>query len=149
MSMLVRGEIDPDGSPKIKFGISKDLYHLPGTEFTGLIDTGFTGFAQIPLSEAHRLNLDMGGTTTVMVADNRVVNFRTALALAILDGQSERGTFHVSENLPVFLLGMDFLRKFHKALIVSRSLGVMVVDEDYLGGALGATELARQISRTE
>ena len=43
----------------------------PGVEYTGIIDTGFTGFLQLPLGVAFELALPLEGTTSVTLADAR------------------------------------------------------------------------------
>lgn len=128
VSTLVRGVIDDSGIPKLQIGICKDVHDLPQGNFLGeaYLDTGFTGFAQIPIALARQLDLDVWGTAKVRVADNREVPVQIRQAVVMLNGQPKDGYFYVSETLPVILLGMDFLRIFQCSLVVSASYAYVI-----------------------
>ena len=131
MSAVIQGQFDDTGLPKIDIGICKDVNSLPGRQFRGkgIIDTGFSGFVQIPKSVAIDLQLTLRATTTSMtLADNRTVTRQASFGIALLNGRPEGGMFYLDENFPYILLGMDFLRIFEKTLIISARSTVSLLD---------------------
>ena len=64
------GEFNDSGSPCVRFRLCGVKHGHPGPEYVGIIDTGFTGFLQIPLDEAFALGLPLEGTTRVSLADD-------------------------------------------------------------------------------
>ena len=46
------GHFDSLGNPSLKFHLCGIAHEEPGLEFEGIIDTGFTGFIQLPLQHA-------------------------------------------------------------------------------------------------
>lgn len=75
------GFFDQAGNACIKFHLRGVYDPDPGQEFTGIIDTGFTGFLQLPLQHAFALGLPLHGTVSVTLADGS-----TPSALAALTG---------------------------------------------------------------
>ena len=65
----VLGWYDQTGTPCISFHLRGVTHEPPGVEYTGIIDTGFSGFIQVLLVEACTLNLPLEGTTSVTLAD--------------------------------------------------------------------------------
>ena len=53
----------------------------------------------------------------------------TALAQVTLMGRTEVGVVLLSMTSNDILVGMDFLRRFDKALVVSKNIGVVLVEE--------------------
>ena len=113
------------------------MFHLcgvrhapPGIEYTGIIDTGFTGFVQLPLAVAIELALPLEGTTSVMLADGSTAAKLTAQAQATLLEESEVGIVIIEFHSPEILVGMDFLRRFRRGLIVSRQVIGLVPEQD-------------------
>ena len=81
----------------------------PGLKYIGIIDTGFTGFIQIPIQHAFSLRLPLEGTTTVTLADGSSLAVLTALGRATLLERAEIGVVMLSVSSNEILLGMDFL----------------------------------------
>ena len=63
-----RGWLDPQGCPFIKIAIFPEGRLDLRREVDGLIDTGFTGFAQIPLAIAVPIGLNATGTMDLTFA---------------------------------------------------------------------------------
>ena len=63
------GSYDEQGNACLKFHLCGVRHDPPGVEYTGIIDTGFTGFLQIPIATAFELALPLEGTTSVTLAD--------------------------------------------------------------------------------
>lgn len=103
----------------------------PGVQYTGIIDTGFTGFLQLPFQVAFELALPLEGTTSVMLADGSTANRLTAAAQATVCGESRFGTVILEAASPEIFIGMEFLRRFDVGLFVTRDL-VGIVSEETL-----------------
>ena len=123
------GHYDQRGNACIELHLCGVRHEPPGLKYEGVIDTGFTGFIQLPLAQAIALSLPLEGTNTVTLGDGSSLTMLTATAKATLLGKSEDGVVLISMSSDEMLLGMDFLRRFERALVVSRSLGVMLMDE--------------------
>ena len=102
-------------------------------EFEAIIDTGFTGFIQLPIAHAMSLSLPLEGTNTVTLADESEVVMLTAMVEATILGKTESGVALLSTSSDSILVGMDFLRRFRKALVISEKSGVVLIDEESLG----------------
>ena len=126
------GHFGQNGSPCLKLHLRGVRHEAPGVEFEGIIDTGFTGFIQLPMQLAIALSLPLEGTNVVTLADNSTQVMLTAMGEATLLGRAELGVILLSMSATEILLGMDFLRHFERALVVSKNLGVVLVDEDDL-----------------
>lgn len=138
MTKCIHGSFHPyQHHPQLQFSVCKDVHQLPNKResFVGVIDTGFTGFIQLPRKSAHQLGLSMSNkSATNELADGTRKIVPLAEAVAIVNGIPVPGHVQISPA-PYVLLGMDFLRKIQRALIVSRS-GVYLVDEDYVSSKL-------------
>lgn len=78
------GHFDERGNACVKLHLCGVRHDPPGLEFEAIIDTGFTGFIQLPLSHAISLSLPLEGTNTVTLADDSSVVMLTAMARATL-----------------------------------------------------------------
>jgi predicted aspartyl protease len=67
MSALT-GSFDKIGNPIVTISV-RGVFTGGKKEFEAVIDTGFTGFLQMPLFEAFPLGLVLAGTTSVTLAD--------------------------------------------------------------------------------
>lgn len=132
------GHFDENGNACLNFHLRGVKHAPPGVEFNGIIDTGFTGFIQLPMPHAIALSLPLEGTNVVTLADNSTQVLLTALGEATLLGRTEVGVILLSMSASEVLLGMDFLRHFERALVVSKNLGVVLVEEDALNIDQGA-----------
>ena len=125
----VVGHYDQSGSPNIKFFLQGVAHDPPGLEYHGVVDTGFTGFLQIPLIEAFKLRLPLEGTTTVVLADGHQETNLTALGRVSLEGEDPVvGIVHLSPSSH-FLVGMDFLRAFKKGLGIFNEVVFLLPDQ--------------------
>jgi len=102
-------------------------------EFEAIIDTGFTGFIQLPLSNAISLSLPLEGTNAVILADGSSLVMLTAMAEATLMDRTEKGVVLLSMTSDKILIGMDFLRRFERVLVVSKKIGVVLMEERLFG----------------
>ena len=89
-----------------------------------MIDTGFYGFIQVPITVAFALNLPLEGTTSVTLANGEIQRALTALGMVTLGGESRVDVVHLSPSSKI-LLGMEFLRGFKRALAVFPEIVVL------------------------
>ena len=116
------GKFDEGGSPCVEFNIHGVKHDHPGPKYTGIIDTGFTGFLQIPLSEAFSLGLPMEGTMRVSLADSTDRVLLTALAQVTFLDETKVGIVTLAPSTNEVLIGMDFLRQFRQTLMISEGI---------------------------
>ena len=124
------GHYDKRGNACLKLHIHGVKHEPPGVEFEAIIDTGFTGFIQLPLSVAISLSLPLEGTNSVTLADGSSLVMLTALAKVTLLSRTEIGVVLLSMSSKDILVGMDFLRRFERTLVVSKKIGVALLEED-------------------
>ena len=124
------GSYDARGNACLAFHLCGVRHDPPGVEHTGIIDTGFTGFLQLPLGVAFELALPLEGTTSVTLADASTTIKLTATARATVCEQSRSGSVILETASPEILIGMEFLRRFDIALFVTRDLVSIVSEED-------------------
>lgn len=94
-----------------------------------IVDTGFSGFMQIPISTARELRLRRAGTVTAQLADGKVLPMPVAHISARLgNGEKVSGVAQVSPGR-VMLVGMEFLQYYKAVLTVSHSNGVVIGQE--------------------
>ncbi|MCY4583927.1 MAG: hypothetical protein OXE50_14210 [Chloroflexi bacterium] len=100
--------------------------------FEGIIDTGFSGFVQIPMNAASALGLispplQMGATILANGAKQPVVLKQVPVTI---NGDIAHGLCQIplTGNSPI-LIGMDLLRRFQRVLIVSSKQGIFLPQE--------------------
>lgn len=129
------GYFDNLGNACVKFHLCGVNHAAPGVEFSGIIDTGFTGFLQLPIQHAFQLALPLHGTASATLADGSQTTCLTALAQTTFDGQMYVGAVMLEPQSQDILVGMDFLRRFKLSLIVAKGV-VMLLDEDWVEQAV-------------
>lgn len=123
------GSFNQSDYPVVKiniYGIFQGLQQ----EFDARIDTGFTGFLSMPLTLAFPLGLTLSGTTTLVFADGSCQATFTAWGHVSRDNEDHTGVIVLQDSAGEVLIGMEFLRRFGKALHVSqKKRSVMLVDD--------------------
>lgn len=137
--MWVLGHFDQQGNACLKFHLCGVHHQDPGVEFEGLIDTGFTGFIQLPIQHAFQLKLPLNGTASITLADAHNTVCLTALARTTFDGETVVGVVSLEMQSQEILIGMDFLRQFKKGLVVTKGL-VIITEEDWLDKIINANQ---------
>ena len=131
---VLTGSLDNSGHPIVKievFGLSAQFKK----EFEAMIDTGFTGFLMMPLVEAFPLALTLYGTSNWTLADGSSQPKLLAFGSVVLAGETSHGVIVLEPNATRPLLGMEFLRKNKKTLLVS-STGCTIIDENFIEAAV-------------
>lgn len=114
--MIVIGSFNNSGSPVIEISVSGPVTNP--TQFTAMVDTGFTGFLMLPLLQAFPVGLILNGTMPITLADGSTQTKLTCLGELHFDGESQVGLIIIEPNSTDILVGMDFLRKFERELVV-------------------------------
>ncbi len=84
----------------------------------------------MPLIKAFPLGLVLTGTTGLTLADGSTHPRLTAWGLASVEGEEQDGLIILEPNSDEVLLGMDFLRKFQKALHVNPITNAVTMVDD-------------------
>lgn len=110
------GYLDKNGDPYVSVEVANPLGWKQ--KFDCLIDTGFTGFLSIPMLQAFPIGLLLRGTMKVVLADGSTQDKLTCLGSASLESEVNVGLIIIEPRSNQVLLGMDFLRKFGKKLMI-------------------------------
>jgi predicted aspartyl protease len=121
------GSFDGDGNPIIEIWVY-GRNRQSKQKFDAIIDTGFTGFLFLPLDKAAILEMAPRGTTTVMLANQSTCPCLTAMGTIILDDREADGLVLLQRNSTEVLVGVDFLRRFERALVIAKNF-VLLIDE--------------------
>jgi predicted aspartyl protease len=113
-----RGRLDKQGSPLVRIGIFPEGRPSDTDQFDAVIDTGFTGLAQIPTKAAEAVGLLPTGTIDYAFADGTTQPVPVVFPSARLGAETREGFVIVSEGGDV-LVGIHFLRLFRKSLTLS------------------------------
>ena len=105
------GHFDSLGNPCLKFHLCGVAHEEPGLEYDGIIETGFTGFIQLPLQHAFSLKLPLEGTASYTLADGTQTACLIALAKTTFGGKTVNGAGMIMVKNVVFLLDEDELEK--------------------------------------
>ena len=79
----------------------------------------------MPLIQAFPLALILAGTTTVILADGSTQPRLTARGFAVVEGVIKPGLIILDPRADDVLLGMEFLRKFGRALLLDPNAGLV------------------------
>ena len=138
---------DSGGNPTIKisvYGIANEF----AQEFEAIIDTGYTGFLSLPLVSAFPLGLTLCGTTSITFGDGSSQVRLTTVGRIKIEDEEHGGVIVLEPNGNQPLVGMDFLRRFKKALFISKDV-INLVDEDALAALTKAREESTSIEKQE
>jgi predicted aspartyl protease len=122
------GHFDSLGNPCLKFHLCGVAHDPPGLEFEAIIDTGFSGFIQLPMQHAFSLKLPLEGTSSYVLADGSRGTSLTALAHTTFGGTTVLGVISLTPGSLDVLVGMDFLRRFKLGLIMTK--GTIVLSDE-------------------
>lgn len=136
----VTGFFDSRGNAALKISVHGAVEPAK-QEFEAIIDTGFTGFLSMPIVKAFPLALVLLGTTSVTFADGKTETRLTAFGTITLGTEAQHGVITLEWGATDVLVGMDFLRKFKKALILSEHT-VGLIEEDLVKASLEAAKQA-------
>jgi len=124
------GHFDNLGNPCLKFHLCGVAHKEPGLEFEGIIDTGFTGFIQLPLQHAFSLKLPLEGTSSYTLADGSQTACLIVLAKTTFAGKMVVGAVSLAPGSQDILVGMGFLRQFKLGMIMVKNIVVLIDEEE-------------------
>ncbi len=124
------GHFDSQGNPCLKFHLCGVAHAEPGLEFEGIIDTGFTGFIQLPVQHAFSLKLPLEGTSSYVLADGSKGTSLTALAKTSYCGKTRIGVVSLAFGSQDILIGMGFLRQFKLGIVMVTGMIVLLDEEE-------------------
>jgi predicted aspartyl protease len=114
-AMTVIGSFS-SGCPVVQIAVSGAFHN--STNFTAIVDTGFSGFLLLPILDAFPVGLILRGTTRITLADGSAQTKLTCLGEIHFDGESKTGLIIIENQATDVLVGMDFLTKFRLQLVV-------------------------------
>jgi len=122
------GSTGKSGSPVIKISIAGVFG--TGVEFEATVDTGFSGFVQMPIMSALPLGLTLYGTASVQFGDSSP-RF-TALGTARICGETDPqvGVVILEPSTTEVLVGMAFITSFKKAVFFYRGFLALIDEVD-------------------
>jgi predicted aspartyl protease len=115
------------GHPHVEILVSSD--GKSSKKYVALIDTGYSGFVSLPVIASSLLGLKAHTTARYILANGKISDpVPLAYGHACLEGDKfVEGLIAISENTST-IVGMDFLRRGGKALILA-SEGVVIINE--------------------
>ena len=123
----LRGSLDSSRSPVVTIAVSAPSG--PSKFFDAIIDTGFTGFVQLPEPRAQELGLIPRTASETQYPDGRIDTIPLAWARATLGAEVQEGFVHIQRGSDEAIVGVEFLRIFRKILVLSISDGtVLLID---------------------
>jgi predicted aspartyl protease len=117
------GQLDSQGCPLIRVAIFLEDRPTAAKEFNALIDTGFTGFGQIPTEEATAIGLVPIGEMPLTYQDGATYPVPVAWASVRLGSETKEGFIFLADRGADILLGVHSLRVFAKTLVLSVATG--------------------------
>ena len=123
----LRGSLDSNHSPLVTIAVSAPSG--PSHFVDALIDTGFTGFVQLPERRARELGLTLRAVSEAQYADGRTGTIPLAWAKVTLGRDVQEGFVHIQSGSDEVIVGVELLRIFQKifVLAIADSL-VLLVD---------------------
>jgi clan AA aspartic protease len=113
----LRGSLDSSSSPVVAIAVSAPLG--PSQFVDTVIDTGFTGFVQLPEQHARALGLTPRAVSEVQYADGRTGIIPLAWAKVTLGRDVREGFVHLQRGSDEAIVGVELLEIFRKILILS------------------------------
>jgi predicted aspartyl protease len=135
--MLILGRFDSTGSAIIDIEVAGPS---GSKKYSATIDTGFSGFIALPYLEIIDLGLSIHGAANVQLGDGSIITRNLSSGKVLLGDLETTGTIILDETSAEVLLGMDFLREFRLALILTNSAIVLYDERE------GSDEIIRLMS---
>ena len=127
--LVAQGYFDTTGTPCLKISLRGAF--AQGVELDAIIDTGFTGFLQVPMLDAFPVGLPLVGTTPITYANGTTENKLTAMGTIAVGGKEASGLVILEYGQCDVLLGMGFLRVFKARLVMTKD-DVALLEEDWI-----------------
>lgn len=134
----ITGSFNKAGDPCVPVTIT-GAFPGGGLKFDAILDTGFSGFVSIPTIRAFPLGLPLYGTSESVLADGTTVTSLTARCCISVTSTLGHAQPYALERFGVatlqyasqeVLLGMDFLRSFGLAMLLTKELVFLFAESD-------------------
>jgi clan AA aspartic protease len=123
----IRGSVGSDDTPFVTIAIASTSG--PSTLVDAVLDTGFTGFVQIPAALAERVGVTPRTATETQYPDGRIDTVPLAWGRITLGSEEREGFVHIQRGSDEAIVGVEFLRLFRKTLVLSVVEGtVLLID---------------------
>jgi len=113
----LRGSLDSNHSPLVTIAVSAPSG--PSHFADALVDTGFTGFVQLPERRTRELGLAPQAVSEAQYADGRTGTIPLAWARVTLGPEVREGFAHVQSGSDEVIVGVELLRVFQKIFVLS------------------------------
>jgi clan AA aspartic protease len=113
----LHGSLDSSHSPLVTIAVSAPSG--PSHFVDALIDTGFTGFVQLPEQRARELGLTLRAVSEAQYADGRTGTIPLAWAKVTLGLDIQEGFVHIQSGSDEVIVGVELLRIFRKVFVLS------------------------------
>lgn len=113
----IRGSLDRARCPVLTIAVSAPSG--PSTFVDAVIDTGFTGFVQLPARAARELGLTARAASETQYADGRIDAIPLAWGRVTLRPAIQEGFIHIQRASDETIVGVEFLRLFRKTLVLA------------------------------
>jgi len=113
----LHGSLDSSHSPLVTIAVSAPSG--PSHFVDALIDTGFTGFVQLPEQRARDLGLTLRAVSEAQYADGRTGTIPLAWAKVTLGLDIQEGFVHIQSGSDEVIVGVELLRIFRKVFVLS------------------------------
>ena len=132
MADNISGFFDEHGFPCMEFVLQAENSPIPKRTLTGIIDSGSTGFLQVPQETAARLSFpqpEPRSAVDVGFGDGTSRLCPVVRGYVTLGSETRAGSVIVAPGGHI-LIGMSFLRIFSKALLVAPKSGVLLMQDE-------------------
>lgn len=113
----LHGSLDSSRSPLVTITVSAPSG--PSHFVDALVDTGFTGFVQLPERRARELGLALQAVSEAQYADGRTGTIPLAWAKVTLGPEVREGFAHIQSGSDEVIVGVELLRVFQKIFVLS------------------------------
>ena len=117
-------------SPKVTVALNhpsapKNVYNVSTT-----VDTGFTGFLQLPLPVTASVMLPLGSEAPMTLANGKIGHFPVGITTVKYGGKTVFGLTIAAPDASPVLVGMEFLKRFGYAVLASPHLPQAILLND-------------------
>ncbi len=121
----IRGSLDNDHTTVVTIAVASTSG--PSTFVDAVIDTGFTGFVQVPVLLAQGVGLTPRTVTETQYPDGRIDTIPLAWGRISLGSEAREGFVHMQRGSDEVIIGVEFLRLFRKILVLSATDGTLLL----------------------
>ena len=132
---IVKGHFNlTHGSPCVRLILRNPFDEAKHGHIEAVIDTGFSGFVQVPLGISMQLGLEIEATITPVKLANDSIDFQNNARIQVSTGNDYvSGMANISSQGSAVLLGMEFLRVDERLLLVNNEFVILAKTKSVQG----------------